>query len=48
MAKLLQEYQQKKEAAANRLIERLKKLFPKLDTGLDYIEIGTARTHCCF
>jgi len=41
----LQEYQQKKEAAAHRLIERLKKLFPKLDTGLDYIEIGTARTH---
>ncbi|MCZ8248409.1 MULTISPECIES: carotenoid isomerase [unclassified Microcystis] len=40
-----QEYQQKKEAAANRLIDRLKKLFPKLDTGLDYIEIGTARTH---
>ena len=40
-----QEYQQKKEAAAHRLIERLKKLFPKLDTGLDYIEIGTARTH---
>ena len=40
-----QEYQQKKEAAAHRLIERLKKLFPKLGTGLDYIEIGTARTH---
>ncbi|NCR14726.1 MAG: carotene isomerase [Microcystis aeruginosa SX13-11] len=40
-----QEYQQKKEAAAHRLIEHLKKLFPKLDTGLDYIEIGTARTH---
>lgn len=40
-----QEYQQKKEAAANRLIDRLKKLFPKLDTGLDYLEIGTARTH---
>lgn len=40
-----QEYQQKKEAAAHRLIDRLKKLFPKLDTGLDYIEIGTARTH---
>jgi prolycopene isomerase len=40
-----QEYQQKKEAAANRLIDRLKTIFPNLETGLDYLEIGTARTH---
>ena len=39
------EYQQKKEKAAERLIERLDKIFPGLDAGLSYMEVGTARTH---
>jgi prolycopene isomerase len=39
------EYEEKKEAAAGRIIERLEKIFPGLDAGLDYMEIGTPRTH---
>ncbi|WP_069789243.1 carotenoid isomerase [Cyanobacterium sp. IPPAS B-1200] len=40
-----EQYEYKKEEAAGRLIERLEKIFPGLDAGLDYMEIGTPRTH---
>lgn len=40
-----QDYQEKKEAAAGRLIKRLEKIFPGLETALDYQEVGTPRTH---
>lgn len=39
------EYEQKKEEAAGRIIDRLEKIFPGLDAGLDYMEVGTARSH---
>jgi prolycopene isomerase len=39
------EYEEKKEEAAGRIIERLEKIFPGLDAGLDYMEVGTARSH---
>jgi prolycopene isomerase len=39
------EYEQKKEEAAGRVIERLEKIFPGLDAGLDYMEVGTPRSH---
>jgi prolycopene isomerase len=39
------EYEEKKEEAAGRVIERLEKIFPGLDAGLDYMEVGTARSH---
>jgi prolycopene isomerase len=39
------EYEAKKEAAAERIIDRLEKIFPGLDAGLDYLEVGTPRTH---
>ncbi|MGI0485977.1 carotenoid isomerase [Pantanalinema rosaneae CENA516] len=39
------EYQHQKEAAAERLIERLEKIFPNLSQYLDYQEVGTPRTH---
>ncbi|MEA5515395.1 carotenoid isomerase [Nodularia sp. UHCC 0506] len=39
------EYEAKKEAAAWQIIDRLEKIFPGLDAGLDYLEIGTPRTH---
>lgn len=39
------EYEQKKEEAAGRIIKRLEKIFPGLDAGLDYLEVGTPRTH---
>ena len=39
------EYQQKKEAAAERVITRLEKIFPNLSANLDYQEVGTPRTH---
>ncbi|HAG80290.1 MAG TPA: carotene isomerase [Cyanobacteria bacterium UBA12227] len=39
------EYEEKKEEAAGRMIERLEKIFPGLDAGLDYMEVGTARSH---
>lgn len=40
-----QEYELKKEEAAGHLIERLEKIFPGLDAGLDYMEVGTPRSH---
>jgi prolycopene isomerase len=40
-----QEYQQKKEESANQLIDRLEAIFPGIQEGLDYEEIGTPRTH---
>jgi prolycopene isomerase len=39
------EYQHKKEEAAAQLIDRLEKIFPGLEAGLDYQEVGTPRTH---
>ena len=39
------EYEAKKETAAGQIIDRLEKIFPGLDAGLDYLEIGTPRTH---
>ncbi len=39
------EYEEKKEDAANNLIERLEKIFPGLEQGLDYQQVGTPRTH---
>lgn len=39
------EYEQKKEEAAWRIVDRLEKIFPGLDAGLDYLEVGTPRTH---
>ena len=39
------EYEAKKEKAAWRIIDRLEKIFPGLDAGLDYLEVGTPRTH---
>ena len=38
-------YQDQKEAAAQRLLDRLERIFPGLNMGLDYEEIGTPRTH---
>ncbi|HEY9852910.1 MAG TPA: carotenoid isomerase [Leptolyngbyaceae cyanobacterium] len=39
------EYEQKKEQAAERIIHRLEKIFPGLEPGLDFMEVGTPRTH---
>lgn len=39
------DYAAKKEAAAWRIIDRLEQIFPGLDAGLDYLEVGTPRTH---
>ena len=39
------QYEEKKEEAAGRIIERLETIFPGLDAGLDYMEVGTPRTH---
>ena len=39
------DYQNKKEADAAQLIQRLEAIFPALSGGLDYQEIGTPRTH---
>lgn len=39
------QYEAQKEAASARIIERLEKIFPGLDAGLDYLEVGTPRTH---
>jgi prolycopene isomerase len=39
------EYDERKEAAAWRIIDRLEQIFPGLDAGLDYLEVGTPRTH---
>lgn len=40
-----QEYQQRKEEAAARLISRLQAIIPNLEDNLDYQEVGTPRTH---
>lgn len=40
-----QNYEQQKEVAAGRIIERLERIFPGLDAGLDYLEVGTPRSH---
>ena len=40
-----QEYDAKKEEAAWEIIDRLEAIFPGLDAGLDYMEVGTPRTH---
>lgn len=39
------EYEAKKEEIAGQIIGRLEKIFPGLDAGLDYLEVGTPRTH---
>lgn len=39
------DYEAKKEETAWRIIDRLEKIFPGLDAGLDYLEVGTPRTH---
>ncbi|MBD2464183.1 carotene isomerase [Oscillatoria sp. FACHB-1407] len=39
------DYQHKKEQTANRLIDRLNKIFPGVSDALDYQEAGTPRTH---
>jgi prolycopene isomerase len=39
------EYEVRKEERAGVLIERLEKIFPGLDQGLDFMEIGTPITH---
>ncbi|MEM7554520.1 MAG: carotenoid isomerase [Cyanobacteria bacterium P01_A01_bin.84] len=39
------EYIGRKEKIAGRIIYRLEKIFPGLNTGLDYLEIGTPKTH---
>lgn len=38
-------YEQKKEAVAAQIVERLEALFPGLAANLDYQEVGTPRTH---
>ncbi|MGK7933236.1 MAG: carotenoid isomerase [Microcystaceae cyanobacterium] len=40
-----QDYEAKKEAAAERLINRLEAVFPGINQALDYQEVGTPRTH---
>jgi prolycopene isomerase len=40
-----EEYEEKKEAAAGSVIEKLEQIFPGLEAGLDYMEVGTARSH---
>jgi prolycopene isomerase len=39
------EYERRKEAAAWEIVDRLEAIFPGLDAGLDYLEVGTPRTH---
>ncbi len=39
------DYDQKKEAVAEQIIDRLERIFPGLAAGLDYQEAGTPRTH---
>ncbi len=38
-------YQEKKELAAKKLIQRLETIFPKISSALDYQEIGTPLSH---
>jgi len=39
------EYARAKEEAADKIIKRLEEIFPGLDAALDYMEVGTPRTH---
>jgi len=39
------EYTDRKQRAADRVVARLAKLFPQLPDRLDYLEVGTPRTH---
>ncbi|HEY9631330.1 MAG TPA: carotenoid isomerase [Coleofasciculaceae cyanobacterium] len=39
------EYEAKKERVAGQIIERLAAIFPGLEAGLDYMEVGTPRSH---
>lgn len=39
------EYEQQKEAEAFRLIQRLEQILPTLEANLDYMEVGTPRSH---
>ena len=39
------EYTVRKEEAAERIIRRLEQIFPNINTGLDYLEVGTPLTH---
>ena len=39
------EYAAKKEERAGVMIDRLERIFPGIDAGLDLMEIGTPRTH---
>ncbi|MBR8830832.1 MAG: 4,4'-diapolycopene oxygenase [Chroococcopsis gigantea SAG 12.99] len=39
------EYGERKEESAQLLIKRLEHIFPGLSSSLDYMEVGTARTH---
>jgi prolycopene isomerase len=39
------EYENKKEEGAWRLIDSLEKIFPGLDAALDFMEVGSARSH---
>jgi len=39
------DYQARKQAAAQRLIQRLEAIFPGLTAAVDYQEVGTPRTH---
>jgi prolycopene isomerase len=39
------EYNAKKEARAGAMLDRLERIFPGLNAGLDLMEIGTPRTH---
>lgn len=39
------EYAEKKEAVAEEIISRLEQIFPGLDVGLDFLEVGTPLTH---
>jgi prolycopene isomerase len=38
-------YEEKKEAQAGLLLDRLEQLFPGLHAGMDFLEVGTPRTH---
>ena len=38
-------YQQKKDAIASEIVQRLERIFPGIEAGLDYQETGTPRTH---
>ncbi|MEO1183982.1 MAG: carotenoid isomerase, partial [Cyanobacteria bacterium J06636_27] len=39
------EYEIKKEATANRILDKLEQIFPGIEANLDYLEAGTPKTH---